>query len=129
MATATARLRVAAGLGPYQLQRLVQRQDLRPVGLGVAVGLVVDGGDGRLELVGADRDGAKRAGEQRYALLDPGGVPQVAPLLGQGHQGAVGGGPRGAAGVGRSISASSPATSPSAGTSGAAAAPAGGPRW
>ena len=39
----------------HPLQQSVEREDLRPVGVGGPRGFVVDGGDRRLQLVGADR--------------------------------------------------------------------------
>ena len=58
------------------LEHLVQREDLRPVGLLGARRLVVHRGDRRLQLVRTDRPGAERAGDERDALLDLRRVPQ-----------------------------------------------------
>ena len=78
--------------GGEAVQVLVESQDLLPVGVLAGGGLVVDGGDGRLELVGADRGGGQGPGDQGDPFGDGLGVPAGAVLLGQGDQGAVEGG-------------------------------------
>jgi hypothetical protein len=82
------------------LQEPVQSEDLPPVrGLDV-LGLVVDGGDGRLQLIGADLTAGQGAADQVGSLGDEPAVPLVAVLLRQWHQVAVGCGACRAAGVG-----------------------------
>jgi hypothetical protein len=80
-------------------QELVQGEDLRPVGGLGGRGFVVDGGDGRLQLVGAGSLAAQGAGDQLHAFGDRGGVPQCA-LVRPWDQLPAGAGARGAASVG-----------------------------
>ena len=87
-----------AGRDP--LQQLVQDQDLPPVRVLGPRRLVVDGGDGRLELVGAERRPGQRPGDQGDPFGDGAGVPAGPVLLGQGDQAAVGPGPGRPPGVG-----------------------------
>jgi hypothetical protein len=93
------------------LEDLVDGKDLPPVGLPRAWRLVVDRGDRGLK-VGTSRLARQRLLDQRDALGDLGAVPQRAVLLGQRDEAAVRAGARRTAGLVRSISASSPATSP-----------------
>src|SRR5829696_4347319 len=86
------------GGGDHQ-QLVVQGDDLRPVGLLDRRGVRVHGVDGRLELIGTRLVGAKAAAEDRLTLGDQGPVPLGAVLLAQQHQGTVGPGSRGAAGL------------------------------
>src|SRR6266508_2402255 len=71
--------------GRHLGEDVVQGEDLRPVGGLGGRGLVVHGGDGGLQLVGADGHGPQGGAEQRLAFGDAGGVPQVAALLGERH--------------------------------------------
>ena len=71
-------------------QQLVQRNDLRPVGVGGGGSFIVDRRDGCLQLVRPGRSLVQGAGEQRHAFADECGVPLGAVLLGQRHQRAVG---------------------------------------
>ena len=77
-------------VGRHALEQLVEREDLRPVGVLRGRRLVVDGGDRGLQLVGAERGARQRVGDERGALLDVGAVPEAAVLLGQRDQRAVG---------------------------------------
>ena len=104
--------------GRHAASSVVEGEDLRPVGVLGARRLVVDGGDRGLHLVRADRARGQRAGDQRDALGDRRGVPArcgPARRAGRGRR-------RRLVRAGRrasvsSISASSPATSPSSGSS------------
>ena len=78
-----------------QAQPAVQRGDLRPVDLLLAV----QRGDRRLQLVGAGAAQAQRAVELRAALGERAGVPARAVLVGQGDVAAVAGHARVAARV------------------------------
>jgi hypothetical protein len=61
----------------------------------------VDGGDGRLQLVGAGRPAGQGAADQVHALGDLCGVPPAPVLFGHGDQLTVRAGPRRPAGVGQ----------------------------
>ena len=63
-----------------EFQQVVEPEDLRPVGVGHRRGLVVDGGDGRLQLVGTDLAARQRPGDECHALGDLRLVP-AAPIL------------------------------------------------
>src|SRR5206468_899594 len=76
-----------AGGEPFE--QLVEDQDLGPVGVDGPGRLVVHRGDGRLELVGADRGPGQGRGDQGNTLGDGGGVPAGPVLLGQRDQAAV----------------------------------------
>jgi len=67
-------------------EQFVERGDLRPVGHLGTDGLVVDRGDRRLKLVGADAAPRQRRGDERDALGDLGLVPAPPVLLGQRDQ-------------------------------------------
>jgi hypothetical protein len=64
-------------------EHVVQREDLRPVGLVGARRFVVDRGDRRLQLIRAGRSLAEGGGDQAHALVDLSCVPQVAILFGE----------------------------------------------
>ena len=51
------------GIVRHALEELVEREDLRPVCVFRAGGFVMDGGDGRLQCVTADRSFSERAGK------------------------------------------------------------------
>ena len=72
-------------------QDAVEGDDLGPVGRLGALGLVVDGGDRRLELVWPGRPARKGGGDERDPLLDGTPVPQAAVLLRHGDERPVGG--------------------------------------
>jgi hypothetical protein len=61
----------------------------------------VDGGDRRLQLVGAEGGARERVGDERGALRDVGAVPPAAVLVGERDQRAVGARARGAPRVGQ----------------------------
>ena len=54
----------------HALQQFIKRQDLRPIGILGARRFIVNGGDGGLQLVGADRASGQRGGDERDALGD-----------------------------------------------------------
>ena len=66
-----------------------QGEDLGPVGVLDPGGLVVDGGDSRLELVRAKTGVSQRIGDERDALIDELAVPPAAILVGERDQGSV----------------------------------------
>jgi hypothetical protein len=82
------------------VEELVQRQNLRPVGLLRTGRFVVDGGDGRLELVGAHGSVGQGVGDEGDALRDGVAVPAAAILVGERHELAVSGDAGRAAGLG-----------------------------
>ena len=82
-------------------EHLVEGEDLRPVGVLDARGFVVEGGDGRLQLVWADGAAGERGGDERDALGDRGPVPAGAILLVERDQLAGRSGPRVAPRVGQ----------------------------
>jgi hypothetical protein len=73
-----------AGIDPRE--HVVEREDLRPVGLGARGRLIVHRGNRRLQLVLADRCGAEGAADQGDALADPSGVPELPALVGERHE-------------------------------------------
>ena len=86
MPTATARFKETIGFGPSREQDVVEREDLRPVGVLGASRLGVDGGDRRLQLVRADGAGRQRGGDERQPLGDLVRVPERAVLLLERHE-------------------------------------------
>jgi hypothetical protein len=87
--------------GCQRLEQPVEQEDLRPVRVIRAGRFVMDGGDGRLELIWADR----RVGQGRTDDGDPFGdrlaVPQAAILLRQRDERAVRASPGRPAGIGQ----------------------------
>jgi hypothetical protein len=81
-------------------QELVEQDDLQPVGCLVGRSLVVHGGDGRLDLVRAERSLDQRPGYQGDSLGDGGRIPEGAILLRQRDENAAGAGARRPPGVG-----------------------------
>ncbi len=63
------------GIVRHALEEIVEREDLRPVGVFRAGGFVMNGGDGGLQCVTADRSFCERAGEQRGAFGDGALIP------------------------------------------------------
>lgn len=88
------------GAGCGDGEQVVEAEDLFPVGVVRGGGFGVDGGDGGLELVGADLGGAQGVLDECGAFGDGVVVPAGAVLFGEGDEGAVGVGAGGAAGVG-----------------------------
>ena len=84
-----------------RLSRPYKREDLRPVGVLGARGLVVDRRDRRLQLIRADRAPRQRRGDERDAFGDGFAIPERAILLVERDQLAVRSGPRRAAGIGQ----------------------------
>ncbi len=117
MATATARLRRSTGPGTETHQDVVQAEDLRPVGRLGARRLVVHGGDGRLQLVGARAALGQRPADQRDALLDRGRSQRARSCSSSGTSSPCGPVRAARRASVSSISASRPATSPSSGSS------------
>ena len=64
------------GIVGHAFQQVIQRQDLRPVGILGAGRFVVNGGDGGLQLVRANRALRQGRGEERDALGDLRPIPQ-----------------------------------------------------
>ena len=91
--------------GGDAFQQLVQAEDLAPVGVLGPWRLGVHGGDGGLELVGAERPVGQGLQDQGGSLLDGGGVPQSPVLLVDPDQALVRPGPGLAPGIGERITA------------------------
>jgi hypothetical protein len=72
------------------LEQLVQGEDLWPVRVLHALGLVVHRGDGRLQLVRACRPLGQRVGDERHALPDGSPVPKIPVLLCERDKASVG---------------------------------------
>jgi hypothetical protein len=87
------------GVACHLLEEDVQGKDLRPVGGLGCRGLVMEGGDGRLELIFAHRAAGDGLGQEIAALCDALPVPQRAVLLREGDGTAVGRRPGRAAGI------------------------------
>ena len=119
IATATAWLSVTIGFRRDPLEQPVEREDLRPVGvLARRRASACTAAIAACSWYGPSGAARQRVRDQRDALGDQRAVPQRAVLLGQRDQRAVRRrcAPRRRASV-SSISASSPATSPSSGSS------------
>ncbi len=80
-------------------QLVIEREDLRPVGLPVCGRVGVDGIDRRLDLVGAGNVGAQAVAHQPLRFGDHGSVPRLSVLVGQEHEIDAAGGARRGAGV------------------------------
>ena len=74
----------------HALEHLVQREDLRPVGILGARRLVVDGGDRRLQLILANATLRQRRAGERHAFGDGSPIPQRSILLVERNQLAIG---------------------------------------
>jgi len=83
------------------LEQVVERQDLRPIGLLGARRFVVYGGDGGPKLVGANRSLGEGGGEKGGALANLSLVPEGPVLLSERNQFLAGSGAGRAAGVGQ----------------------------
>ncbi|MFJ8962738.1 hypothetical protein ACIRG5_25435 [Lentzea sp. NPDC102401] len=70
-------------------EHVLQRQDLRPIRVLCAGGLVVHRGNGRLQLVLPDRPGAERPFRQGRTFDDRRGIPLGSALFGERHEYAV----------------------------------------
>ena len=90
LATATARFSVTTGEGCIRSSAGVERVDPGPVGVLGPRGAGMQGGDGRLHLIGAGAAVAHRLVDQRQALADQLAVPERAVLVVQQHDLAVG---------------------------------------
>src|SRR5258708_1810052 len=99
IAIATARFKVTTGPGEIRSNTSYRSQDLRPIRLAGAASLVMQRGDRRLHLIGTDRHVAQRAGENRDAVRDLVGSPEISVLRVERNDGAVGGRASGAAGI------------------------------
>ena len=71
-------------------QLVIELHDLRPVRGKHIRGVAVNGVDSRLDLKGAGLTAAQASPEDRLALGDEVAIPEVAVLVGQSHQVAVG---------------------------------------
>ena len=67
----------------HALEEAVEREDLWPVGILDSASLVVQGRNGGLELVGADRALGESGGHDRDALCNGALIPQASILLHQ----------------------------------------------
>ena len=73
------------GRGRVGEELVVQRDDLRPVGVGRSVGVAVDCGDRGLDLIGPGRL-RRRQAHNGLSLGDQVTVPAVAVLVAQAHE-------------------------------------------
>ena len=93
MAVATARLSATIGLPAQPFQHPVEREDLRPVGVRGGRRLVVQRGDGGLQLVRADRPPRQRSVTSAIPSAIAAASQRRAVLLGQRDQLPVRAGP------------------------------------
>ena len=88
------------GVVGHPPEQIVEREDLRPVGVFGARCFIVDRRDGSLQCVTSDGSFLERVREQCDAFCDSGLVPQGAVLLVERDELAGGSGARGATGIG-----------------------------